>query len=124
MRRMPRSGCLRSSSTSAVLAEESRDVPAPVGRDEPVVGLLAHVRRNFLTCGCRGSRCVDDPDLARVEEARDEAPPGASAMPTTFDALAVLAEVGHLGQQLERLGVEDLDASRLVVLRRDERPSG
>ena len=88
-----------------VLAVESREVMAPVGRDEAVVRLFAD------PADARGRwplrvRSIDDPDLPRLEQAEDE------AVARRVGDADDLRSGRHLRQELERAGVEDADAAR------------
>ena len=86
---------------------------APVGRDQPVIGLISNVPY-FFHLGIARIRGIHDPDLARLEQAEHEA---VSRRVGNADDLRA---GGHFGKHLERGAVEDADAARLVIRRDDQ----
>ena len=99
----------------AVLAEQARDVVAAIGRDQRVIGLLANVGQLGGNGAC-GVGQVGDPDGVGVEQAVGEAPSRQVHQPDYARELAVLVFGRDVGHQLQRGGVEGLDAAGRVVL--------
>ncbi len=105
-----------------VLAEEAGQVPAPVGRDQAVVRLPAGVAEAPDPGLARVAR-VDDPDLSGVEQARDEALAGRVREADDLRRLPVrTGRRRDVGEELQRHGIEELDAAGRVVLCGDDAP--
>jgi hypothetical protein len=102
----------------AVLAEQAGQEVAAVGGDQAVVGLLAG--RVAGGDGIFRIGEVGDADFARLEEGVDKALAGYVGEPDHLGELAVGVFGRHVGEQLEGVGVEGLDAAGFVVLHHDE----
>jgi hypothetical protein len=101
----------------AVLAEEAGDVVAPVRRHQAVVGLAADTAE-FRQLRCARRRQVGDPDLAGVEQGVGELVARHVGQADNLRKLFPVAELcRNVGEQFQRLRIEDLDAARLVILR-------
>ena len=104
----------------AVLAEEAGHVVAPVRRNQAVVGLVADIAelRHFRLAR---PRQVGHPDLSGIEQGKSKLVARNIGQSHHLGALATIAvRGGYVGEQFERVGIEDLHTPGLVVLRGDQ----